>query len=141
MSLPLSGCFASQYCDSVSCHAVQKTAGDHMEIKVVASFLGKHENLSALGAPFRMESLANAGISIELMDGISITHIEQAIVYFVCSLRSAVTDLPKGGELRVAVYFSPDEVAAFVVSLPQEVIKLLADAGLALEVVGFPCSS
>lgn len=112
-----------------------------MEINVVASFPGRHENLCALGPPFRVESQTNAGISIELMDGVSTTHIGQAIVHFVGSLRSAVADLPAGGELRVAVYFSPDEVAAFVISLSQEVVKLLADARLALEVVGFPCSS
>ena len=112
-----------------------------MEISVVASFSGRHENLCALGPPFRVESQTNAGISIELMDGVSATHIEQVIVHFVGSLRSAVTDLPEGGELRVAVYFRSEEAAAFVVSLPQEVIELLADASLALEVVGFPCSS
>ena len=68
-----------------------------MEINVVASFPGRHENLCALEPPFQVVSQTNAGISIELMDGVSTTHIGQAIVHFVGSLRSAVAICQRAG--------------------------------------------
>ena len=113
-----------------------------MEISVVASFPGRQESLSTLGDSFRVAPWQDrSGISIELMDGSSSGLIDQAIVQFVSALRTAITGVPANGELRVAVYFSPQEVAGLVISLPEAVLRLLTDTGLSLEVACFPCSS
>lgn len=113
-----------------------------MEISVVASFPGKHESLLTLRDAFRVESWPDhSGISIELIDEPSSGLIDQVIVQFVSALRTAIAEVPTKGELRVAVYFHPEDVAGLVIALPEPVLKLLADTGLALEVACFPCSS
>ncbi|MBT2117375.1 hypothetical protein KK141_02685 [Dyella sp. LX-66] len=121
-----------------------KSQGDsvfnNMEINVIANFPGESAIFSNLGVLFKIESWSDRlGVSIELTSNASASDIDQAIVGFVGALQSVLTEVPEGGELRVAVYYTPDEVAAFMVSLSMDAIRLLAETGLTLEVTGFPC--
>jgi len=110
-----------------------------MEINVIANFPGEGAKFSNLGMLFKIESWSDRlGVSIELASNASASDIDQAIVGFVGALQSVLAEVPEGGELRVAVYYTPDEVAAFMVSLSMDAIRLLAETGLTLEVTGFP---
>lgn len=113
-----------------------------MEIDIVASFPGEGPVFPNLEGLFKVESWSDpSGVSLALVGGVSASDVDQAIVGFVKALQSALGDVPSGGELRVAVYYAPEEVAAFMVTLSAGAVRLLADTGLAIEVTGFPCSS
>jgi len=113
-----------------------------MEIDVISNFPSETAELSNLGMLFKIKSWSDRpGMSMELASNASASDIDQAIVGFVGALQSVLAEVPEGGELRVAVYYTPDEVAAFMVSLSMDAIRLLAETGLTLEVTGFPCLS
>jgi hypothetical protein len=123
-----------------------KSQGDsvfhNVEVNVIANFTGEAAERSNLGMLFKIKSWSGRpGMSIELTGNASASDIDQAIVGFVGALQSVLAEVPEGGELRVAVYYTPDEVAAFMVSLSMDAIRLLAETGLSLEVTGFPCLS
>ena len=110
-----------------------------MEVNVTLSARGQFEGLCLPEGLFRVEAWPDhSGVSIEIVRPTQSTHIEHAIIDFIRVFKSVVSSLPKDAELRVAAYFSPDELAAFIVSLSADLVKLLADTGWSLEVAGFP---
>jgi hypothetical protein len=82
-----------------------------------------------------------AAISIEMIDDGTPAHIELAIRHFLDALdRCGESVKGKDGSLRVAAYFSPEDVAAFSVNLSREVIRSLLKHNMDIEVTGYPCS-
>ncbi|RUL72999.1 hypothetical protein [Dyella choica] len=79
-------------------------------------------------------------ISIELTEEHQSKNIEDAINSFFIALGQYKELKGLGGELRVAVYFSPDEAAAFSVALSRQVIRQLWEYEMDIEVNGYPCS-
>jgi hypothetical protein len=114
-----------------------------MRIEVDGSFQIANEQLTKFDRLKREFHIKHwpmqASISMELIDKGAPANIEQAIRSFFDTLdRFGESVEGKVGSLRVAAYFSPEDVAAFSVNLSRETILLKHN--MDVEVTGYPCS-
>ena len=67
--------------------------------------------------------------------------IDQAIKNYLESIKPVGSMLERlGGELRVGVFFSADEAAAFSVELSNATVQMLSVYQLSIDVTCYPCS-
>lgn len=102
-----------------------------------------HKVQQSLTTGFELVSLKAAGKfslrSVETVDA-NLT-IDQAIQNYLGSIKSVGSMLEQlGGDLRVGVFFSADEAAAFSVELSSTTVQMLASYQLSIDVTCYPCS-
>jgi hypothetical protein len=115
-----------------------------MKIEIDASFHIANQHSSKfdeLQHMFKVQRWPNQpSISIELIEDSQSENIDEAINVFFDALDQCDSIRGVEGSLRVAVYFFPNEVAAFSVTLSRRVIYQLQKYEMDIEVTGYPCS-
>ena len=70
-----------------------------------------------------------------------VADVDSTIQGFLRRLLTCGFDTEAENTLRVAVFYNLDETIVFPFSASASTIKLLAECGMSIELVGYPCSS
>ena len=92
---------------------------------------------------FELVSFKTAGkFSLRPVEAVGATlTIDQAIRNYLELIKPIGPMLERlGGELRIGVFFSTDEAAAFSVALSNATVQMLATYQLSIDVTCYPCS-